>query len=50
MLRTEGFRCQIEGDRYRFDTLVAWENAQLIAARPARPMPSLRPRKRVRAS
>ena len=50
MLRTEGFPCQIGGDRYRLDTLVAWENAQLIAARPAKPMPSLPPRKRVCAS
>ena len=50
MLRCEGFPRPIGGDRYRLDTLVAWENAQLAAARPAKPVPSLPPRKRVRAS
>ena len=50
MLRSEGFPRPIGGDRYRLDTLVAWENAQLAAARPAKPVPCLPPRKRVRAS
>lgn len=50
MLRSEGFPRPIGGDRYRLDTLIAWENAQLAAARPAKPAPSLPPRKRVRAS
>lgn len=50
MLRSEGFPRPIGGDRYRLDTLIAWENAQLAAARPAKPVPSLPPRKRVRAS
>ena len=50
MLRSEGFPRAIGGDRYRLDTLVAWENAQLAAARPAKPVPSLPPRKRSRAS
>ena len=40
----------IGGDRYRLDTLIARENAQLAAARPAKPVPTLPPRKRVRAS
>ena len=50
MLRSDGFPRPIGGDRYRLDTLVAWENSQLTAARPAKPVPSLPPRKRVRAS
>ncbi len=50
MLRSEGFPRPIGGDRYRLDTLIAWENAQLVAARPAKPVPGLPPRKRVRAS
>ena len=50
MLRSEGFPRPIGGDRYRLDTLIAWENAQLVAARPPRPVPSLPPRKRGRAS
>jgi predicted DNA-binding transcriptional regulator AlpA len=50
MLRSEGFPRPIGGDRFRLDTLIAWENAQLAAARPAKPTPSLPPRKRVRAS
>lgn len=50
MLRSEGFPRPIGGDRYRLDTLIAWENAQLAAARPAKPVPCLPPRKRVRAS
>ncbi|TAL16148.1 MAG: hypothetical protein EPN99_12820 [Frankiales bacterium] len=50
MLRSEGFPRPIGGDRFRLDTLIAWENAQLAAARPAKPAPSLPPRKRVRAS
>lgn len=50
MLRSEGFPRPIGGDRYRLDTLIAWENAQLAAARPAKPVPSLPARKRVRAS
>lgn len=50
MMRSEGFPRPIGGDRYRLDTLVAWENAQLGAARPAKPVPGLPPRKRVRAS
>ena len=50
MLRSEGFPRPIGGDRYRLDTLIGWENAQLGAARPAKPVPSLPPRKRVRAS
>lgn len=50
MLRSEGFPRPIGGDRYRLDTLIAWENGQLAAARPAKPVPSLPPRKRVRAS
>lgn len=50
MLRSEGFPRPIGGDRFRLDTLIAWENAQLAAARPAKAAPSLPPRKRVRAS
>ncbi len=50
MLRSEGFPRPIGGDRYRLDTLIAWENAQLAAGRRAKPVPSLPPRKRVRAS
>lgn len=50
MLRSEEFPRPIGGDRYRLDTLIAWENAQLVAARPAKPVPSLPPRKRGRAS
>lgn len=50
MLRSEGFPRPIGGDRYRLDTLIAWENAQLVAARPTKPVPSLPPRKRGRAS
>ncbi len=50
MLHSEGFPRPIGGDRYRLDTLVAWENTQLVAARPAKPVPSLPPRKRVRVS
>ena len=50
MLRSEGFPRVIGGDRYRLDTLVDWENAQLAAARPAKAVPSLPPRKRFRAS
>lgn len=50
MLRSDGFPRPIGGDRYRLDTLVAWENAQLASSRPAKPVPSLPPRKRVRAS
>ena len=50
MLRSEAFPRPIGGDRYRLDTLIAWENAQLTAARPAKPAPSLPARKRVRAS
>lgn len=50
MLRSEGFPRPIGGDRYRLDTLVAWENAQLAVARPAKPVTSLPPRKRIRAS
>lgn len=50
MLRSEDFPRPIGGDRYRLDTLIAWENAQLVAARPAKPVPALPPRKRVRAS
>lgn len=46
MLRSEGFPRPIGGDRYRLDTLIAWENAQLAAVRPAKPAPSLPPRKR----
>jgi predicted DNA-binding transcriptional regulator AlpA len=49
MLRSDSFPRPIGGDRYRLDTLIAWENAQLAAARPAKPVPSLPPRKRVRA-
>jgi predicted DNA-binding transcriptional regulator AlpA len=49
MLRSEGFPRPIGGDRYRLDTLIAWENAQLAATRPAKPVPSLPPRKRGRA-
>ena len=49
MLRSEDFPRPIGGDRYRLDTLIAWENAQLVAARPAKPVPSLPPRKRGRA-
>ncbi len=49
MLHSEGFPRPIGGDRYRLDTLTAWENAQLAAARPAKSAPSLPPRKRVRA-
>ena len=50
MLRSDSFPRPIGGDRYRLDTLIAWENAQLAAARPAKPVPRLPPRKRVRAS
>ena len=50
MLRSEEFPRPIGGDRYRLDTLIAWENAQLAVARPAKPVPSLPPRKRDRAS
>ena len=50
MLRSDSFPRPIGGDRYRLDTLIAWENAQLAAARPSKPVPSLPPRKRVRAS
>ena len=50
MLRSDSFPRPIGGDRYRLDTLIAWENAQLAAARPAKPVPTLPPRKRVRAS
>ena len=50
MLRSDGFPRPIGGDRYRLDTLVAWENSQLTASRPAKPVPSLPPRKRVRGS
>lgn len=46
MLRSEGFPRPIGGDRYRLDTLVAWENAQLAAVRPVKPAPSLPSRKR----
>ena len=46
LLRSEGFPRPIGGDRYRLDTLVAWENAQLAAVRPVEPAPSLPPRKR----
>lgn len=49
MLRSDSFPRPIGGDRYRLDTLIAWENAQLAAVRPAKPVPSLPPRKRVRA-
>lgn len=50
MLRSEGFPRPIGGDRYRLDTLVAWENAQLAAARPAKSVPQLPARKRARVS
>ena len=39
MLRSDGFPRPIGGDRYRLDTLVAWENSQLTAARPANRCP-----------
>ena len=50
MLRTESFPRPIGGDRYRLDTLIDWEDAQLAAAPPAQDPPRLPARNRGRAS
>jgi len=50
LMRSDDFPRPIGGDRYRLDTLIAWENAQLSATRPTKPTPTLPARKRVRAS
>ncbi len=49
ILRAEGFPRPIGGDRYRLDTLIAWENEQLRAPRTIGPAPALPPRKRRRS-
>lgn len=50
MLRCDSFPHTFGGEKYRLDTLMAWDNAQLAAVRPAKPVASLPPRKRIRAS
>ncbi len=50
MLRSPGFPNPIGGDRYRLDTLIAWEDAQLACAPSSKPAPTLPARKRVRAN
>ena len=50
VLRSEGFPRAICGDRYRLDTLIAWENAQLSEPRPPAEVAILPPRKRMRTA
>jgi predicted DNA-binding transcriptional regulator AlpA len=51
VLRSEGFPRPIGGDRYRLDSLLAWEESQL-AAEPRQPVaaPALPARKRMRSA
>lgn len=44
MLRSRGFPRPVGRDRYRLDSLLVWESAQISEAKPA--LPSLPPRKR----
>lgn len=46
VLRSAGFPRPIAGDRYRLDTLIAWEDAQVASPRPPRPVRALPARKR----
>ena len=49
VLRSDGFPRPLLGDRYRLDTLMAWEDSQLcIAARNGDDPPQFPPRKRPR--
>lgn len=50
VLRSDDFPRPIGGDRYRLDSLLTWEEAQLQAPRPAAEVPSLPARKRMRSA
>jgi hypothetical protein len=50
VLRSPGFPRAICGDRYRLDTLLAWEELQLSAPREPAPAPMLPARKRMRSA
>jgi predicted DNA-binding transcriptional regulator AlpA len=46
VLRSAGFPRPIAGDRYRLDTLIAWEDAQVASPQQPRAVRALPPRKR----
>ena len=50
MIRRDDFPRPVGGDRYRLDTLMAWEDSQLVEKRqaPVVDLPSFPPRKRSR--
>lgn len=50
VLRSPGFPRAICGDRYRLDTLIAWEEGQLTAPREVAPVAMLPERKRRRSA
>lgn len=50
VLRGDDFPRPIGGDRYRLDSLLAWEEAQLTAPRRTAQIPTLPARKRMRSA